>query len=292
MASTVEVVLAALYLRGAPRPADPPRRGWPEIVNALRRESASIEQASELLHRLGATQPAAILEAKGLLAWAERAVEDGAVLTILSEGYPRRWLGAFGDLAPPALWQNRPVPSGKWIGAVGSRDATPEALAYMEAVAERATALGLGIVSGGAQGCDTAAEKAASTVLRLLPHGLMLRQDEDVCQLSLAAPHEPFSRPLAMERNALIYGAAELTVIGQVEMRKGGTWHGATDALRRRFGRVVVRPDDSPASRGLMALGAGKLESPEDLAFALAAAPSQRALFAYERRRRRAYRGA
>lgn len=288
MASTVEVVLAALYLRGAPRPADPPRRGWPEIVAALRRESVGIEQAAEVLLKAGAAQPATLLETKGLLDWAERAVEEGAVLSVLSEGYPTRWLEAFGDLAPPALWQNGPVPVVKWIGAVGSREATPEALAYMEAISAKAAALGLGVVSGGAQGCDTAAEQVAPTVLRFLPHGLMLRQDEDAIQVSLAAPSEPFSRALAMERNALIYGAAELTAVGQVQMRKGGTWHGATDALRRRLGRIVVRPDDSPGARGLLALGAGRLANPEDLAFALAAAPSQRALFAYENRRRRA----
>ncbi|RYG25368.1 hypothetical protein EON82_07360 [bacterium] len=296
MTSTVEVILAALYLRGAPRPADPPRRGWPEIVAALRRESPDLGQAAEALRRMGATQPAMLLETKGLLAWAERAVEENAVLTVLSDGYPRRWLEAFGDIAPPALWQSGTLPESRWIGAVGSREATPEALAYMEGLGAKAAELGLCIVSGGALGCDSAAEKATlekgAPVLRLLPHGLLLRPDEDAIQVSLAAPNEPFSRPLAMERNALIYGAAELTVVGQAQMRKGGTWHGATDALRRRLGRIVVRPDDSPAMRGLIALGAGRLTSPEDLGFALAATPTQKALFAYESRRRRAYRGA
>src|SRR5689334_10944562 len=101
MASTVEVVLAALYLRGAPRPADPPRRGWPQIVSILRKEAVPIEQTADVLRRAGAIQPATLLQTKGLLAWAENAVEAGAFLTVLSEGYPRRWLEAFGDLAPP-----------------------------------------------------------------------------------------------------------------------------------------------------------------------------------------------
>lgn len=290
----VEVVLAALYLRGGPRPADPPRRGWPQVVAMLRREGIeNLEDAAAVLRKSGASLPASLLETAGLLAWAEKVVEEGFVLSAVSDGYPRRWLDSFGDSAPPVLWRNGPLASIKgveWVGAVGSREAAPEVEGYLAAVAERAAVLGKGIVSGGAAGCDSAAERGAlsagAPVLRLLPHGLWLREEEDsAVQVSLAAPREPFSRALAMERNALIYGGAQLTVVGQVRLRTGGTWHGATEALRRRLGKLVVRPDDSAATRALRALGAGQLKEPADLGFALASAPAQSALFAYEDRR-------
>lgn len=286
---TPEAVLAALYLRGAPRPTDPPRRGWPHALAALRREDA--DDPARVLRAAGLTLPATILESPGLLAWAEKTVEEGAVLTAASEGYPLRWFEAFGDLAPPALWRAGSVPSVPWIGAVGSREVSAEVRGFMEEIGARTAAIGRGIVSGGAVGCDTAAERAAlaegGPVLRLLPHGLRLRDEADgAIHLALAAPHEPFSRGLAMERNALIYGAADATVVGHARMRQGGTWHGATDALRRRLGRLLVRADGSSAARALRALGAETIESPEELESLMRKDPPQRALFAYERRRR------
>ena len=238
------------------------------------------------------TLPATILATSGLLAWAEEAVETGAVLTVASEGYPLRWLQAFGDLAPPALWRAGVVPVLPWIGAVGSRRIPDAVMDFMAQIGNGISESGKGLVSGGAIGCDTAAETAAlasgGAVLRILPHGLGHRPVEDeATQISLAAPNEPFSRGLAMERNALIYAAADATVVGHARMRQGGTWHGATDALRRRLGRVLVRDDGSPAARALKALGAEEVRSPNRLSELLERPPTQRALFAYERARRR-----
>ena len=211
-------------------------------------------------------------------------------MTPASEGYPLRWLEAFGDLAPPALWRSGPLPATSWVGAVGSREVDGEALAFMEGIGARTAGLGRGMVSGGAVGCDSAAEGAAlaagGPVLRLLPHGLNLRPEDDVAvHVALAAPDEPFSRGLAMERNALIYGAADATVVGHVRLRQGGTWHGATTALRRRLGRLLDRPDGTPAARALLALGAEAIADPADLGRLLDEGPPPRNLFAYERRR-------
>ncbi len=234
--------------------------------------------------------PATLLHPRGLLDWAERAVESGAVLTAASEGYPLRWFEAFGDLAPPALWREGTPPSLPWVGAVGSREIAPEVSDFMAEVGRRTMGLGRGIVSGGAIGCDAAAERAAlhggGAVLRILPHGLRHRAiDDGAVHLALAAPDEPFTRALAMERNALIYAAADATVVGHIRLRQGGTWHGASDALRRRLGRLLVRCDGSPAERALRALGAEGIGDPAELADRLTQGASQRNLFAYERRR-------
>ena len=284
------MALVALYLRGAPRPADPPRRAWPETLAALRREGG--RDPARALRAAGMDLPATLLESGALLDWADGVVESGAALTPVAEGYPLRWLEALGALAPPALWRSGATPSLPWVGAVGSRVVSEGVAAYMADVGERTAAIGRGLVSGGAVGCDAAAEAAAlragGAVLRILPHGLGRRADEEdgAVQVALAAPDEPFSRALAMERNALIYAAADATVVGHARMRQGGTWHGATDALRRRLGRVLVRPDDSTAARALRSLGAEAMEDPADLDALLAQGPSQKPLFAYERGRR------
>ncbi len=262
------------------------------MVAALRREAGDPEA---VLRDAGMALPATILGAPGLRAWAEAAVEDGAVLTPVSEGYPLRWFEAFGDLAPPALWREGALPAVPWVGAVGSRQVEAEVLGFMGGIGARTASLGHGLVSGGAAGCDSAAETAAlgegGTVLRILPHGLEIAPSDDgAIRVALAALREPFSRGLAMERNALIYAAADATVVGHARMRQGGTWHGAAEALRRRYGRLLVRSDDSSAMRALCALGAEELDEPVDLGPLLEKRPPQRTLFAYERRSRRAYR--
>lgn len=291
MASSVEIVLAALYLRGAPRAVEVPRRGWPALAAALRREPVGLGGCARVLRAAGAELPAIVLESEGLLAWAEEIVEREAALTVVTEGYPLRWFEAFGDLAPPALWRTGPAIEVRWIGAVGSREIETDVAAFMRGIGEATVGLGYGLVSGGALGCDAEAENAAlrsgGTVLRLLPHGIALRERDDATHLALAAPNEPFSRQLAMERNALIYGAAEATVVGHARLRTGGTWHGASEALRRHLGQVLVRDDGSPAFRALVNLGAGAIGEAAELAEKLRQPPSNQALFAYERRRRR-----
>lgn len=291
MASSVEIVLAALYLRGAPRAAEVPRRGWPALVAALRREPVSLGECSRVLRRAGAELPAIVLETEGLLVWAEEVFEREAALTVTSSGYPLRWLEAFGDLAPPAIWRNGTVPEIRWVGAVGSREIGADVSDFMRAVGEKSVGLGYGLVSGGASGCDTDAESVAlqigGQVLRILPHGIALRESDGAAQIALAAPREPFSRQLAMERNALIYAAAEATVVGHARMRTGGTWHGASEALRRQLGRVLLRDDGSSAVRALANLGGEPIKDIRELEVKLQQPPPSRALFAYERRRKR-----
>jgi hypothetical protein len=79
-----------------------------------------------------------------------------------------------------------------------------------------------------------------------------------------------------MERNALLYALAEYALVAHARFKQGGTWSGATDALRRRLCRLVVREDEGDlASRALAALGAVPLASPAGLGAALASAPMQ-----------------
>lgn len=70
-----------------------------------------------------------------------------------------------------------------------------------------------------------------------------------------------------MERNALIYAFGRRAVVVRPRLRKGGTWHGAVDALRRRLASVFVYGDDD-AGRALVNLGArpfGRIDELEGL---------------------------
>jgi hypothetical protein len=67
-----------------------------------------------------------------------------------------------------------------------------------------------------------------------------------------------------MERNGLIYAFGRRAVVVRARWKAGGTWHGASDALRRRLAQVYVRPDDR-AGRALVALGAVAASAPARL---------------------------
>jgi predicted Rossmann fold nucleotide-binding protein DprA/Smf involved in DNA uptake len=104
----------------------------------------------------------------------------------------------------------------------------------------------------------------------LAPAGLRHVPPGAALDISLSPPEEPFTVGAAMERNPLIFAAAEATVVVHARLRAGGGWQGATEALRRRLGPVLVREDtESAAHRALIALGAWPLREPGDLAAVL-----------------------
>jgi predicted Rossmann fold nucleotide-binding protein DprA/Smf involved in DNA uptake len=85
-----------------------------------------------------------------------------------------------------------------------------------------------------------------------------------------------------MERNTLVYALGEAAFVAHARYRQGGSWHGATDALRRRLTRVLVTAspwhgEAESARRSLLALGAQSIAeaSPESVSDALEAVPLQ-----------------
>lgn len=82
-----------------------------------------------------------------------------------------------------------------------------------------------------------------------------------MCEFSCNPPWATFGTAAAMERNQLIYAAADAAVLIQPRYRQGGTWHGAISAHRLRLCQLIV-PDDSGclASRTLIALGGTPLQ--------------------------------
>jgi predicted Rossmann fold nucleotide-binding protein DprA/Smf involved in DNA uptake len=276
----LSIALAALYLRGAPRPVELRRSNWFEVLRVLRRSGVALADAPEALRESGYWAEALVLEAAGPLEWGEEQVRAGRVLSAVDSDYPVRWLRVLGVSAPPALWKIGQVPALPCISVVGGRLVASSVTQFCYRTAKEAVSLGFAVVSGRAEGCDRAAARGAGRALiEILPHGLNSVGNPVGCYLAVAAPGELFTSALAMERNALIYAASSHTVIGQARFKEGGTWHGAVHAARSRLSTLLVRKSDDPAMRALSALGGTWLDSPRDLGAALKAQGPQGQLF-------------
>ena len=70
-----------------------------------------------------------------------------------------------------------------------------------------------------------------------------------------------------MGRNKLIYTQAALTVVVASDHGNGGTWAGATEALKKGYGKVVVWRGDGegPGNKTLQKLGATPLFNPDEI---------------------------
>lgn len=278
MDTSLQIILAALYLRGAPRQFELRKGDWPKVERSLRLRQPHIADASESLRKDGLWPEALALGSPGLLSWAEQAVLSGRVLTPAHLAYPRSWVERLGPGAPPALWIRGELSPGPIITIVGSREVEYRERQFSQRCAEEAVALGYIVASGGAKGCDRAASRGTprEAMIEILAYGLDVARSRSSCVLSLCPPREGFSGAAAMERNALLYALAEAAVIVHARFKAGGTWHGAVDAHRRRLTKLIVREDArSPAHRALVGLGAVPLARPQDLQIAMDQLPMQ-----------------
>ena len=283
MLEPIAISLTALYLRGLPRPVTPLRRRWARIVRCLRTSDGGPTDYARVLRSNGFSEESLLLEDSRLLKMAGELVRDNKVLTAVDDKYPTRWIERLKESAPPAVWIQGAIFDKPYIGIVGSRHLELPARQFAEEIGREAIRLGYSVVSGGAIGSDLAGAKGAllqgGSVLEILPHGIDKFIGIEKCGIAVGSPDEEFSAALAMERNTLIYSAAEKTIIIQARFKEGGTWNGAIEALRRKLCPLVVRDDKSKANRALIGLGAYPLITPSDLGTALEQAPAQRGLF-------------
>jgi len=189
--------------------------------------------------------------------------------------YPTRYKSHLKDKAPPILFGvgDRSLLQGGGLAIVGSRNIDAEAEAFTLEAAEWCARGGLPVVSGGARGVDQIAMKAAldagGCVVGVLAQNLLkmsvardARKAIADDRLLLISPYHPearFTVGTAMGRNKFIYALADYGLVISAEHKKGGTWAGATEELKRKPGRTVfVRMAGSvPTGNGkLLDLGA------------------------------------
>ena len=189
--------------------------------------------------------------------------------------YPVRYKIHLKEKAPPILFGagERELLKGGGLAIVGSRDVDAEGESFARKVAERCAHGEIPVVSGGARGVDqiamASALEAGGVVIGVLADTLLRRSvsrevryalsDRRLLLLSPYHPEAGFNVGTAMGRNKLIYALADYGLVVSAEHKKGGTWEGAIEELKRKPGRpVFVRLGDSVpmGNRKLIELGA------------------------------------
>ena len=202
-------------------------------------------------------------------------------MTALDDVYPHRLRERLHGATPPVLYCAGEVSllGVDGIGVVGSRDAGPEALQVTRSVAEAIAAARVSLVSGGEQGVDktsmAAAYEAGGQVVGVLADSLeqvIGRSDNRRALLDgmacLCTPYSPnarFTAGHALGRNKIIYGLSRVTVVVTSAHGDGGTWAGATEAIRKRYGRVAVwvGTGAGPGNAPLVRAGAVPIDRPD-----------------------------
>ncbi len=233
-------------------------------------------ETDDVLLTLLSDAPSALLELDQL---AQRGIW---VRSVADPEYPDR-LRSLGARTPPVIFGvgAESLLHDGGVGVVGSRDVRPEGAEIAGSIAQRAVSLNFPLISGGARGVDqlatNAAYQAAGSVVGVLADSLQHRvRSSDVigaldegstCFITIQHPAAGFTPASAMARNKIIYALADLTVVVASDRDSGGTWAGATEALRRGFGRVAVwrGAGEGPGNAALEGLGAMPLRSVDDL---------------------------
>lgn len=204
----------------------------------------------------------------------ERLAQEGVVLiSALDDAFPQQLRHRLHDACPTFLLVAGPLAFLGFgaIGVVGSRDAPAEALQVAATTASVATAHSTAIVSGLARGVDQAAMAAALDAgvpvvgvpaegVRVAARNPEIRRRAHAGELCIASPYAPsarFTAGNALGRNKIVYAHAEATLVVCAEAGSGGTWQGASEAIRRGFGRVAVWTGDGsgPGNAALVDLG-------------------------------------
>jgi predicted Rossmann fold nucleotide-binding protein DprA/Smf involved in DNA uptake len=270
------VSLAARLTKGdGPDPLTP-TRFW-ELYESLDGNLEGVHESNE--------PPIAALAGRGALAALHLSELESQGLTVLTPFHPRfpaEYLERLTTSAPPILYAAGELDvltsDDQRLAIVGSRDATDEDLDFAASAAREASRHGWRVVSGGARGVDAAGLNAAveegQIVIAVLTEGLnkalrkgALRRVVADGQAAVVSPVHPdtgFTVGNAMARNKLIYALADVTFVAAAVEGEGGTWGGASEALRRGFGRVAVNVRASAAD-ALAQLGAQVVEEVGEL---------------------------
>jgi DNA processing protein len=207
------------------------------------------------------------------------------LLTVLDDNYPHLLKSSLKrEQTPPVLFYagDLRILERQTIAIIGSRKAGEESLAFTRAVSSYLAEQGANVISGNARGVDrTAYEGATSTegcTTVVLPHGIrklsgvqwraLLAKIEagNVLLLSQFHPDAQWVVSRAMERNKVVTGLAQIVIVAESDLQ-GGTWAGATGALRQNrplYVRDTATSSTLPGNKALIELGGHPLPWPTE----------------------------
>jgi len=197
------------------------------------------------------------------------------VISRSDSDYPSRLKRHLKDKAPPLLFGagERVLLRGGGLAIVGSRKIDHTGENFTRYVANLCAQNRMPVVSGGAKGVDQTAMvtalDAGGVVIGILAENLLKKSLERKMrpflaneQLLLLSPYHPearFTVGTAMGRNKLIYAMSDRALVVSAEYKKGGTWAGAEEELKRNTSRPVFVRISGPVPQGnkkLLELGA------------------------------------
>ncbi|HEY2410371.1 MAG TPA: DNA-processing protein DprA [Polyangiaceae bacterium] len=188
------------------------------------------------------------------------------------------------DTPPAALFARGEFPRGPLVALVGTRYPSEQAVAYTESLSRELVQAGVSVISGGAEGIDTAAHRgtlaANGVTVVMAPAGFEhpfpeenreLFENVVACggaYLSLVEHHTPATRGIFFQRNACLVALAHVVVVIEAPVRSGAR---NAAAKARRLGRplfVVPYPPWHGKGQGCVAelkLGARPLAGVRDV---------------------------
>lgn len=192
--------------------------------------------------------------------------------------YPQKYRQRLKESAPTVLFfaGNKDLLGQPGIAVVGSRRLDEAGQACASFAGNACGISGLVLYSGGAKGVDTLSMKAAlesrGTAVGILADSLerAIRKSEnraalqrgDLCLVTPYAPNAGFSVGAAMGRNRLIYTLADYAIVVASDAGTGGTWAGATEALKNEWTPVFVLEHDLMPEGNRLLLQRGALAFP------------------------------
>jgi len=240
-----------------------PGLGKSNLVNILELSEPEVERINRLLGRYEALS-AAIERLEGL---------GIQTLTRYSPEYPARYRARLKEKAPLYLFCAGEIAllGQPGIAVVGSRNLDQAGQESAAFVGNACGLSGLVLYSGGARGVDTismeAALEARGTAVGVLAYSLekemrpqpvrQALERGDFCLVTPYLPDAGFTVGGAMGRNRLIYCLADYAIVVASDAEKGGTWAGASQAIKASWLPVFVlqHPDMPDGNRLLIKKG-------------------------------------
>lgn len=265
----------------------------PSEYNTLARWLVREEQRPESLLQMGDLSSVAVgsgIDRERLTRLLDRGVQLGFAieewqrsgLWILSRSdpeYPQRYKAHLREKTPALLFGagDKSLLQGGGLAIVGSRNVDFEGEDFTRKVGEECAQNGMPVVSGAARGVDQIAMRSAleagGKTIGIMADNLLKASIERHArhaiadgQLLLLSPYHPkarFTVGSAMGRNKLIYAMADYALVVSADHKKGGTWAGATEELKREKSiAVFVRTGEKVPSGNMKLLDLGAQEWP------------------------------
>jgi predicted Rossmann fold nucleotide-binding protein DprA/Smf involved in DNA uptake len=194
-----------------------------------------------------------------------------SVVTEINKDYPIMLKRELKKKKPPILFYAGDLMLAKkvGIGVVGSRNVSDDGFEFTKELVKKASSENLMIYSGGAKGVDSTSETVAlnegGAVVSYIANSLVSKIKNTTVATSIAngsmlllsdqKPDAGFSAGRAMNRNKFIYASAYGTFVVESDYNKGGTWTGATEAMKNKWGKVFVYENNLEGNKKLIERG-------------------------------------